>query len=218
VNWPNRNRWIALWQSAGAPQPDSEWYERLTDAYAEPQRHYHNQQHIAECLTEFDQVRHLARQPVAVELALWFHDAVYDPKAADNEERSAALAQRCLAEGRIVGVWADTVNKLVMATKNHEVGTDIDAAVMVDVDLSILGGDEKRFFEYEEQIRREYAWVSDPVFGSKRAKILEGFLAREQIFATEWFRNRYEQSARRNLEASLNMLKRLSKPADPSGL
>jgi predicted metal-dependent HD superfamily phosphohydrolase len=65
---------------AGMTNAAAGWYQRLTDAYAEPQRHYHNQQHIAECLAEFDQARHLAQQPTAVELALWFHDAVYDPR------------------------------------------------------------------------------------------------------------------------------------------
>src|SRR5687767_3464338 len=92
-----KERWDTLWQSAHATVSPG-WYEKLTAAYAEPHRHYHNQQHIAECLAEFDQARHLARDPVAVELALWFHDAVYDPKAADNEEQSAALAKRCLSE------------------------------------------------------------------------------------------------------------------------
>ena len=97
MNWPTQHRWTALWPRAGASIPAG-WYERLTAAYAEPHRHYHNQQHIAECLAEFDQARHLALQPEAVELALWFHDAVYDPKAGDNEEQSAALAQRCLTK------------------------------------------------------------------------------------------------------------------------
>src|SRR5215471_11669866 len=96
MNWPGEDRWQKLWQAAGAAGDASAWYQRLTHAYAEPQRHYHNQQHIAECLAEFDAARQLAKQPDAVELALWFHDAVYDPRAPDNEERSAALARECL--------------------------------------------------------------------------------------------------------------------------
>jgi predicted metal-dependent HD superfamily phosphohydrolase len=196
---------------AGATGAADGWYERLTDAYAEPQRHYHNQQHIADCLTEFDQSRHLARQPTAVELALWFHDAVYDPRAADNEERSAALAKSCLSDGGVTGVLAETVAKLVLATKTHEVAADSDTAVMVDVDLSILGQGETRFAEYEEQIRQEYAWVPDSVFASRRAEILERFLARNQIFMTKLFRDKYESCARRNLEASVTKLKDLSR-------
>src|SRR5438445_1363039 len=93
-----KSKGSALWQAAGAAVAPAGWYERLMTVYAEPQRHYHNQQHIAECLTEFDQALHLARRPVEAELALWFHDAVYDPIRGDNEEQSAALAKRCLVE------------------------------------------------------------------------------------------------------------------------
>src|SRR5207253_2303756 len=115
--------------------------------YAEPHRHYHNQRHIADCLAEFDAVRRLAKQPEALELALWFHDAVYDPKATDNEEQSAALAKRCL-EGARQPDLARTVAELVMATKLHGADADPDAALVVDMDLSILGQNETRFAEY----------------------------------------------------------------------
>ena len=97
-----------------------------------------------------------------------------------------------------------------MATKRHEAEPDSDEAVVVDVDLSILGQGEKRFAEYEEQIRQEYEWVPATVFVSKRTEILEIFLARKHIFHTELFREKYERSARRNLEASLTKLKSLS--------
>jgi predicted metal-dependent HD superfamily phosphohydrolase len=155
-------------------------------------------------------VRHLARQPVAVELALWFHDAVYDPKAGDNEERSAALAQQCLADAGASEPLADAVAKLVMATKAHEIDADADAGLMVDVDLSILGKSEKRFSEYEQQIREEYAWVPQPVFASKRVEILQRFLVRPKLFTTEWFRKKYEQQARHNLESSIKKLRKMT--------
>jgi len=196
-----------LWRATGAVVPPTGWYERLTAAYAEPQRHYHNQQHIAECLVEFDQARHLARQPAAAELALWFHDAVYDPRRGDNEEQSAALAKQCVAEAGIGDAPGETVAKPVMATKRHEADGDADASLVIDVDLSILGQDEQRFSEYERQIRQEYAWVPEAVFASKRAEILHRFLAREWIFATEWFREKYERQARRNLEESIAQLR-----------
>ncbi len=95
-----------------------------------------------------------------------------------------------------------------MATKSHEVGASVDAALMVDVDLSILGRDAKRFIEYEEQIRNEYQWVPRLVFASKRAEILNRFLSRQRIFATDWFHNKYEKQARLNLAASISALSR----------
>jgi predicted metal-dependent HD superfamily phosphohydrolase len=196
---------------AGIAEAPAEWYDRLRAAYAEPHRHYHNQQHIAECLAEFDRARHLARHPTAVELALWFHDAVYNSKASDNEEQSAALLKSCAAEGRMTDSLAETATGLVMVTKNHDVHADPDAALMVDVDLSILGQSEKRFSEYEQQIRQEYAWVPQAIFASNRAEILNRFLARPTIFATEWFRTKYEQQARRNLKASILNLRQLAR-------
>ena len=206
MNWPGQDRWRQLWQAAGASGDGGPWYERLTRAYAEPQRHYHNQQHIAECLAEFDGARHLARQPVAVELALWFHDAVYDPKAGDNEEQSAVLAKNCL-EAAGLPTLASTVSELVMATKTHHTEAGPDAALVVDIDLSILGQGEARFAEYESQIRKEYGWVLKPIFNSKRKEILQRFLGRERIYTTEYFANRYEEAARRNLERSIGKLK-----------
>jgi predicted metal-dependent HD superfamily phosphohydrolase len=206
MSWPGQDRWQRLWQAAGASGASATWYERLTQAYAEPQRHYHNQQHIAECLAEFDGARHLARQPDAVELALWFHDAVYDPKASDNEEQSAAMAINCLDRAGLPQLAA-TVAELVMATKLHGADSGPDAALIVDVDLSILGQSEARFAEYEAQIRREYGWVPKLVFNSRRKEVLKRFLEREHIYTTEYFANRYEQAARRNLEQSIRKLK-----------
>jgi len=188
----------------GDPLPS---YERLRAAYAEPQRHYHNQQHIAECLVEFDGARHLVRQPEAVEAAIWFHDAVYKPRAADNEEQSAALAVRCLAEAGVSPALSDRVNQLVMATKSHNSGADADTALTIDVDLSIFGQNEERFLEYESQIRKEYAWVPKIIFAPKRAKILEGFLKRDRIYTTDFFHAKYDANARRNLQLSINKLR-----------
>jgi predicted metal-dependent HD superfamily phosphohydrolase len=208
MNWPGPERWLRLWEAIGARGDGRPWYDRLTKAYAEGHRHYHNQRHIAECLREFDAARHLVRQVEAVELGLWFHDAVYETRAGDNEERSAALAKQCLDEAGVSGLISNAVVDLVLATKAHETGGNADAAVMVDIDLSILGQTEERFMEYEEQIRKEYKWVPKIIFGPKRAAILEGFLRRERIYKTDWFYGRYEEKARRNIEGSIGKLRR----------
>jgi predicted metal-dependent HD superfamily phosphohydrolase len=210
VSWPGPERWERLWRALNAQGDPLPWYERLRAAYAEPQRHYHNQQHIEECLNEFDDARHLVRQPEAVEAAIWFHDAIYKPRAADNEEQSAALATRCLADAGVSPALSDTVAQLVMATKSHNSGADADAAVMIDVDLSIFGQREERFLEYEEQIRKEYRWVPKIIFGPKRAKILEGFLKRDRIYVTDFFHAKYDSIARRNLQLSISRLRGLA--------
>lgn len=208
MRWPGPDRWALLWGALHARGDPNPWYERLRAAYAEPHRHYHNQQHIADCLTEFDGARHLIEQPEAVEAALWFHDAVYKPRASDNEEQSAALAARCLTDSHVSRSVSDRIVELVMATKSHNAGADADMAVMIDIDLSILGQSEQRFLEYEEQIRKEYAWVPRIIFAPKRAQILEGFLKRDRIYVTDFFHAKYEVQARQNLQLSINKLKR----------
>jgi predicted metal-dependent HD superfamily phosphohydrolase len=203
-----REQWRTLLGVSGGRDDASIWCDRLAAAYGEPHRHYHTLRHIDECLAELDQVRPVARQPIASEWALWFHDAVYDPKASDNEEKSAALAHQCLRDQAIGGPLADEVTRLILATKHTEATTDADAALVVDIDLSILGRDEARFSEYEEQIRREYAWVPWELYAAKRVELLRHFLKRERLFQSDWFYDRYETQARRNLAASIGALSR----------
>jgi len=207
MNIPTRERWRQLWRETNARSEPAGWFDQLIAAWTEPQRHYHNLTHLAECFAEFDPVRTLAAHPAAVEFALWFHDAVYDPKASDNEERSAALAIQCLSEAGLPRDFSNGVVQLILATKHHEAGAHPDAPLLIDVDLSILGQPEPRFREYEEQIRREYAWVPDFVFAGKRAKILERFVARDRVYHTDWFNLKFEAQARANLQWSIQKLR-----------
>jgi predicted metal-dependent HD superfamily phosphohydrolase len=209
MSWPGAERWTRLWEALGARGDPLPWYERLTAAYEESQRHYHNQQHIAECLAEFDAARHLAHRPEAIEAAIWYHDAVYKLRASDNEEQSAALARSCLDEAGVSAELSKEIAELITATKTHHAGGDLAAALMIDIDLAIFGQGEERFAEYEKQIREEYAWVPKFIYGPKRAEILEGFLNRERIYGTEYCRAKYEVKARQNLARSINTLRGL---------
>jgi len=200
-------RWSQLWLAVTKDTAPNGSYERLVAMYAESHRHYHNLHHIADCLAEFDRARELAREPLAVEMAIWFHDAVYDTRAADNEERSAQLAQAWLGEACAESALMDAVGSLILATKKHDASLHVDAALLVDVDLSILGQPPARFWEYEAQIREEYSWVPQDVFSVKRAEILDGFLARRRIYHTDDFSQRLEIQARLNLQASICRLR-----------
>jgi len=202
----NPERWVQLWRTVGAEIPPAKYYQELVGLYSEPHRHYHNQHHIADCLAEFDQVKSLATNPVTVELAIWFHDAIYDTHAGDNEERSAELAQRWLKKFNADAALADAVGRLVLATKNHDGSLHPDAPLLVDVDLSILGQPPARFWDYEKQIRAEYGWVDATLFATKRAEILRHFLARLRIYKTGYYFERLEVQARENLQASVQRL------------
>jgi predicted metal-dependent HD superfamily phosphohydrolase len=172
-------------------------------AWAEPQRSYHTQQHLSECLALFDAHRHLAVEPAEVEVALWFHDAIYAVRASDNEARSAdwaeaELRRACVPEPRIARVRSH-----VLATRHSALPEGSDQALLVDIDLSILGAPRARFEEYERQVREEYRWVPGFLFQLKRKQILAQFLARDAIFNTPAIRDALEAAARENLADSL---------------
>lgn len=200
-------RWSQLWRAIVDKPAPAGSYERLVTMYSEPHRRYHNLAHIADCLSEFDEARELAHEPLAVELAIWFHDAMYDTRAGDNEERSAELAQAWLGEAHSAPTLIDAVGRLILATKKHDAALHVDAALLVDVDLSILGQSPDRFWEYEARIREEYSWVPQNVFAVKRAEILEGFLSRARIYHSDAFFHRLEPQARTNLQASVQRLR-----------
>lgn len=182
------------------------WHARLLECYAEPQRAYHTLQHLEECLLILDDAKAvgLIAKPDLVEMALWFHDAVYDPQGNENEELSAQMAVEALGEGQL----SREVARLILLTKSHQPGDGPNDAWIIDIDLAIFAQPMERVREYERQIRAEYAWVPQAVYVEKRAEILTGFLKRGQIYLTEWARERYESQAQENLRALIDSMKR----------
>jgi predicted metal-dependent HD superfamily phosphohydrolase len=181
-------------------------YEELVAGYAEPHRHYHTARHLHECFAMLDGVRGDAERPGEVELALWFHDAVYDTRRHDNEERSAEWARAVVARAGLDAAVGERVSALIMATRHDATPVGADACVLVDVDLSILGAEAARFDEYERDVRAEYAWVPDALFKRERRKILRRLLERPQLFNTRRLRAQLEAQARENLARSLARL------------
>jgi predicted metal-dependent HD superfamily phosphohydrolase len=200
-------RWQALWQRLGARGTSFPSFNRLRDAYAEPGRYYHTAVHIGDCLELLDQSRSMARGPDEIEAALWFHDAVYRPGSLTNEDESASLASETLRSGGVPLEVASRVADLVLATRHLAVPTDPDARLLCDIDLSILGREPSRFAQFEQQIRREYEHVPEPLYAKARAELLAAFLARPAIYQTELFRNRYEATARSNLSGVITKLR-----------
>lgn len=197
--------WTAAWKALGATSPDDS-YGRLVASYAEPARAYHTLQHINECFQHFERVRDVADCPEEVELAIWFHDAVYDTKVKDSEERSARLAQTCLLEGGVAGESIDRVHNLILATKHVDPPAGTDETLLVDTDLAILGAAVDRFDEYEAQVRREYSWVPLDTYKLERSRILQGFLDRPRVYWSKHFFDTLENRARANLARSIECL------------
>jgi len=183
-------------------------YADVRGRYSEPHRHYHTDQHLAECFEKVPTIIALAEHPAEVRVGLWFHDVIYDTRRHDNEQRSADWARTAAQELGAGAESAQRIYDLVMFTRHAAAPVGIDAEVLVDADLSVLGAHPARFQEYEAQVRREYAWVPDEMFRSRRAEILKELLARPYVFCTADFRERYEAQARCNLEQSLATLER----------
>jgi len=200
-----RDRWRSAWQELGARGAEALHAELLV-RYAEPHRVYHTQQHLTECLALFDDVRSNAERPAEIEIALWFHDAIYDVHRHDNEAQSAGWARKALLQAGAVAEVADRVAALVLATRHSVAPQTADEQLLVDIDLAILAAAPARFAEYEAQIRREYAFVPELVFKEKRVAILAGFLARPALYATQAMRHRFEATARRNVSAAIGSL------------
>lgn len=200
---PLHHSWQRAWAGIGARTDGQGTYEQLLARYSEPHRHYHTLQHLGECLAMFDSVRGLPEHPDEVELALWFHDAIYDTHRPDNEERSADWARAALREAGVANDAADRVHALIMATRHTANPVLPDEQLLVDIDLSILAAEQARFDEYEEQIRQEYAFVPRWLFRRKRRAILQGFLDRPSIYSTAHFKQALEQLARENLKQAI---------------
>ena len=198
--------WHGAWRALGLAGGDAGLFHRLVAAWSEPQRHYHTLQHLRECLELFDGAHDLANHPGEIELALWFHDAVYDVQAHDNEARSADWARASILQAGGGAAAADRIHALVMATAHHAPVADADTQLLVDVDLAILGAAPARFDEYEAQVRAEYAHVPDAAFRSGRLRILQGFAGRPRLYGTAYFQERCEAAARANLQRALRRL------------
>jgi predicted metal-dependent HD superfamily phosphohydrolase len=199
--------WRAAWAAIGVAPPPG-LFEALCARYGEPRRRYHSLQHLCECLALAGRDAGLAQRPAEVALALWFHDAVYEPRRGDNERASADWAHAALcAAGAPPGV-PERVQALVMATRHEQAPATPDEQLVADIDLAILGARAHRFEAYDEQIRAEYAHVPRFIYRVKRRAVLQSFLDRARIFATPAYRARFEAKARANLASAIARLDR----------
>lgn len=200
------SHWKKIWHELGAKGAQEALHERLVACWSEPHRHYHTLQHLRECLEQAALVRHLAQRPAEVELALWFHDAFYDPARDDNELQSAIWARDAILQAGLPADMAERLYELVTATRHEAPPLDADAQLLVDVDLSILGAEAARFDESDRQIRDEFAHIPDEAYRQGRRLVLESFLARPRLYNTDHFHAAREARARDNLQRSLARL------------
>lgn len=181
----------------------------LEAAYAEPHRRYHTRRHVEQCLELLTARRDLvAGERRVLTWAIWWHDAVYDPRAGDNEAHSAELARRDLpALGASPEEVEETV-RLILLTAGHAVAADdLLGAILVSIDLAILGAPEDAYDAYAKAVREEYGFVPEAQWREGRARVLQRFLAGPVIFPDPELRREREAQARRNLARELATLR-----------
>ena len=186
--------------------------DEIRALHSGPDRGYHGWSHPVALLALHADVAGSMHHPEAVRCAILLHDAIYEPRRTDNESRSAALANQML-KGLVSDATLDRTIRLIEATARHAIPAGLpddeaeDMALFLDMDLSILGAPPADFDAYETGVRHEDREVPDDAFRLGRADILEGFLARENLYFTDWGRARFEATARENLKRSVAALR-----------
>jgi predicted metal-dependent HD superfamily phosphohydrolase len=203
VNDLLRQQWMGLLHAWAVDATAAAYaLEDVRQHYVEPNRFYHTLDHIANMLQTIESIGLHAQDPNAVKLAAWLHDVIYDSRASDNEERSAEFAVHLCQK---LGIPAGhTVASLIMKTKTHDAPDDLDAQVLLDADLAVLGASPPTYRKYADNIRLEHAWVPQSEYQTGRRQILSKFLTRPRIYQ---FLTHLEEPARQNIAAEIRQLR-----------
>lgn len=199
----NEKRWQELMVRLRLPS-FADVFADLIAAYSEPHRYYHTIAHISDCLSRMDAVAEMISEPDEVELALWFHDAIYRIGSNSNEADSADWAQTFLCSAGFDAGRSGRVYDLIMAT-DHSDATEAECWI-VDIDLAILGAGTDAYAEYCQAIRKEYVEIPDSFYVPNRCELLASFLAKPRIFRTGHFYDLYEKQARQNIGNEISLL------------
>lgn len=195
----DRDRFLSLWKRCCAADYTGESIVANIEAsYSEPHRYYHTGQHIDHCLTQFDLARQQMDDADAIEMALWFHDIEYDPKAPDNELQSAERF-KSYAHDAMSPELEQKIYRLIMITMHSDAPTGDDEKYVVDIDLSSFGLPWDKFVKDSLNVRKEFFHLSDQEFAKRNLRFLQSLQSRPRIFFTNFYTQRYEQTARDNI-------------------
>ena len=199
------NQWLALMGRLGYSS-NLDTFSELVAEYSHENRHYHNFSHVFAVLEQFAYTKHLAQDPNAVEVALWFHDAIYKIESTSNESDSARWASNFLQKNGASLTFSSHVSKLIMATAHNISLYDNDQQLIADIDLSILGSSAHIYQNFEDWIRQEYSSIPAFIYDKKRKEVLSSFLDKERIYSHDHFYFQLETSARMNLGRAIAAL------------
>jgi predicted metal-dependent HD superfamily phosphohydrolase len=202
-------RLVELWEQLCQPFCVDVWVrdrvlQEVFQHYSQIDRHYHNLHHINRVLELIHEWKEMDLDFTTLQLAAWFHDVIYKPKASNNEAQSAEYAALILAEIGIGQVTIDRVVSLILCTQFHHAPTnDLEAQILLDADLAILGSEPFDYQAYACAIRREYSWLSESEYRSGRTRVLNHFLQRDRLYYLDKYYARFERKARKNIQEEL---------------
>lgn len=206
-----KNRWFDLLQPFSVtPTVSNRIFSNLVVAYFSAGRFYHTLKHIQQVLETIEQIQQHKSETTAqinfsaIQLAAWFHDVIYEPQSKDNEEKSSLYASQALAQLNLPVDTIKLVQNLILNTKHHQSSSnDIHSQIFLDADLSILGASQLDYKAYSQEIRQEYAGISDQLYYSARKQVLSSFLQRTKIYSTPQMFMKLESRARLNIKSEL---------------
>jgi len=201
----NEDNWQAIMTAYGFT-PNVSVCAKLINVHAGRGRFYHTTEHISACLRHLEEVKGQVHDWKSMALAFWFHDAVYKTFSSTNERDSADWAVTFMRTNQADPVDIMRVENLIMATAHNAANLAGDVALLVDIDLSILGAPQPVYDVYETNIRKEYRLVPKAIYRKKRAALLQSFLDKSNIYGSDFFQNKFEAQARHNLARAVNLL------------
>jgi predicted metal-dependent HD superfamily phosphohydrolase len=198
----DQKRFTDLWARnliQDAPNNSLQIYQLLIDAYNEKQRVYHTQQHIEDCLTLFDEIKDQLQNADSVELAIWFHDAIYQINSRENEELSADLFMNMSEEILIPTTRHQVYQHIIATLHNGSEMLEHDSRYMVDIDLSSFGLPWDKFIQNSLEVRQEMSHIPDEIFYPKQCAFQQSLLKHGRFYQTDYFFKNYEQRALNNI-------------------
>jgi len=207
INDTYKNRWLTLFGNPELSEKAKKEYHALCAMYSQGHRVYHNFDHIIACLKHLDTVKDKLESPRAVELAVWFHDCIYNIFCSKNEEKSAQYAVESLAALQAEEEIIVQVNGLIMTTMHPATPESPDEQYMADMDIAVLGSSQEKYKDYEKAIRYEYKWIPGFIYRKQRSLLLQSFLKQKRIYMTDYFFEKFETAARENIAGAIGKLK-----------
>jgi predicted metal-dependent HD superfamily phosphohydrolase len=200
--------WEQLLQACGIARPMAQArFPTLVETYNSPGRVYHTLSHIQSVLAWIERLSASAVDLPAIQLAAWFHDCIYDPRASDNEEQSALFMERFFSDLSLPDGMLQAASAMILSTKTHRVAEDqTDCQILLDADLAILGVPFEAYEAYARAIREEYAWVPTDAYRTGRVQVLQAFLQRGRIYWTDYAFTVLEEQACANIRREIIFL------------